>query len=123
MRPLGVPRSLRFLQGAGGGWDHAAGRAMLSLMREFTVKLRYLHGNPVKRGLVKEAGDWKWSSFRRYALAGGPNLVNETLLGVPRSLRFLQGAGGGWDHAAGGPMLILIRSQSFTRTSPASPYL
>jgi len=30
---------------------------------EFTVKLRYLHRNPVKRGLVKEPGDWKWSSF------------------------------------------------------------
>jgi hypothetical protein len=24
--------------------------------------------NPVKRGLVKEAGDWKWSSLRHYAL-------------------------------------------------------
>ena len=35
--------------------------------REFGVKLRYLHRNPVKRGLVKEAGDWKWSSFRHYA--------------------------------------------------------
>jgi len=37
-------------------------------MREFTVKLRYLHRNPVKRGLVKEPADWKWSSFRHYAL-------------------------------------------------------
>ncbi len=36
--------------------------------REFTVKLRYLHRNPVKRGLVKEPGDWEWSSFRHYAL-------------------------------------------------------
>ena len=35
---------------------------------EFTVKLRYLHRNPVKRGLVKEPADWKWSSFRHYAL-------------------------------------------------------
>jgi len=34
---------------------------------EFTIKLRYLHRNPVKRGLVKEPGDWKWSSFRHYA--------------------------------------------------------
>jgi len=34
---------------------------------EFTVKLRYLHRNPVKRGLVQEAGDWCWSSFRHYA--------------------------------------------------------
>ena len=35
--------------------------------REFGVKLRYLHRNPVKRGLVRELGDWKWSSFRHYA--------------------------------------------------------
>jgi len=35
--------------------------------QEFTVKLRYSHRNPVKRGLVKEAAQWKWSSFRHYA--------------------------------------------------------
>ena len=35
--------------------------------REFGVELRYLHRNPVKRGLVKEPGDWKWSSFRHCA--------------------------------------------------------
>jgi putative transposase len=36
--------------------------------REFTIKLRYLHRNPVKRGLVNEPGEWAWSSFRHYAL-------------------------------------------------------
>ncbi len=36
--------------------------------QEFTVKLRYLRRNPVKRGLVKEPAEWKWSSFRHYAL-------------------------------------------------------
>lgn len=35
-------------------------------MREFIEKLRYTHRNPVKRGLVKEPGDWKWSSFRHH---------------------------------------------------------
>jgi putative transposase len=30
-------------------------------------KLRYIHGNPVKRGLVTAPEDWKWSSFRAYA--------------------------------------------------------
>jgi putative transposase len=29
-------------------------------------KLRYMHRNPVKRGLVAEAGEWRWSSFRSY---------------------------------------------------------
>lgn len=36
--------------------------------REFVEKLRYVHRNPVKRGLVKQAADWKWSSLRHYAL-------------------------------------------------------
>jgi putative transposase len=38
--------------------------------REFGVKLRYLHRNPVKRGLAKDLEDWKWSSFRHYAFRG-----------------------------------------------------
>lgn len=29
-------------------------------------KLDYMHHNPVKRGWVKEAGDWAWSSWRFY---------------------------------------------------------
>jgi putative transposase len=36
--------------------------------REFREKLRYIHRNPVKRELVLEPGEWKWSSFRHYAL-------------------------------------------------------
>ena len=30
-------------------------------------KLRYMHRNPVVRGLVKKPEDWPWSSFRHYA--------------------------------------------------------
>jgi putative transposase len=30
-------------------------------------KLRYMHRNPVKRGLVQKPEDWRWSSFRHYA--------------------------------------------------------
>jgi putative transposase len=30
-------------------------------------KLRYIHRNPVKRGLVQSPEDWKWSSFAHYA--------------------------------------------------------
>lgn len=29
-------------------------------------KLRYVHRNPVKRGLVESPEDWLWSSFRHY---------------------------------------------------------
>jgi putative transposase len=30
-------------------------------------KLRYMHRNPVARGLVAKSQDWKWSIFRHYA--------------------------------------------------------
>jgi len=41
-------------------------------------KLRYMHGNPVKRGLVQEPEQWVWSSYRYYAYGeAGPVLVNE----------------------------------------------
>lgn len=30
-------------------------------------KLRYMHRNPVKRGLVAKPEEWPWSSFRHYA--------------------------------------------------------
>jgi len=31
-----------------------------------TEKLRYIHRNPVRRGLVKRPEEWAWSSFRHY---------------------------------------------------------
>jgi len=31
-----------------------------------TEKLRYMHRNPVKRGLVESPENWCWSSFRHY---------------------------------------------------------
>jgi putative transposase len=30
-------------------------------------KLRYMHRNPVRRGLVEKPEDWPWSSFLHYA--------------------------------------------------------
>jgi putative transposase len=30
-------------------------------------RLRYMHRNPVKRGLVERPEDWPWGSFRHYA--------------------------------------------------------
>jgi putative transposase len=36
--------------------------------KKHVEKLRYMHRNPVKRGLVAKPEDWAWSSFRHYAL-------------------------------------------------------
>ena len=35
--------------------------------RKRVEKLRYIHRNPVKRGLVEKPEDWRWSSFRNHA--------------------------------------------------------
>ena len=41
-------------------------------------KLRYIHRNPVKRGLVQEPEHWAWSSYRDYAgLEPGVVKLNE----------------------------------------------
>ena len=47
--------------------------------RKRVEKLRYMHRNPVKRGLVTEPEQWRWSSFRDY-LGGetGKVRVNDT---------------------------------------------
>jgi putative transposase len=39
----------------------------LSTHEEFVEKLRYIHRNPVKRGLCARPEDWPWSSFSHYA--------------------------------------------------------
>jgi len=46
--------------------------------RKRVEKLRYMHRNPVKRGLVLEPEEWPWSSYRYYAYDEcGRVLVNE----------------------------------------------
>jgi putative transposase len=46
-------------------------------------KLRYMHRNPVKRGLVQEPQDWPWSSFRHY-LTGEEGVVEIETQGTGR---------------------------------------
>jgi putative transposase len=36
--------------------------------RKHVEKLRYMHRNPVKRGMVRSPELWRWSSFRYYRL-------------------------------------------------------
>ena len=46
--------------------------------RKRMEKLCYMHRNPVKRGLVLEPEQWRWSSYRYYAYdEAGAVLVNE----------------------------------------------
>ncbi len=46
---------------AGGGFDRNVRDS-----EEMEREIRYIHNNPVKRGLVKQPTDWAWSSARHY---------------------------------------------------------
>jgi REP-associated tyrosine transposase len=39
----------------------------LRTVKEYHETIEYLHRNPVRAGLVRQAGDWPWSSFNEYA--------------------------------------------------------
>ena len=51
--------------------------------RKHVEKLRYMHRNPVKRGLALQPEQWRWSSFRSYAY-GERGMV---LINAPGSAR------------------------------------
>lgn len=57
--------------------------------RYFTVMCYYIHGNPVRAGIVGEVTVYQWSSARAYANKGaGPQwLTTETVLGMSRGSR------------------------------------
>ena len=42
--------------------------------KKYSEKLRYMHRNPVSRGLCVNPEDWSWSSYRHY-LAGEEGIV------------------------------------------------
>jgi putative transposase len=46
--------------------------------RKRIEKLRYMHRNPVERGLVNEPEQWRWSSYRGYAFGdSGLDRIND----------------------------------------------
>ena len=49
-------------------------------------KLRYMHRNPVTRGLVAQPENWKWSSFRQWQTGESGIVVVETNIAANRKL-------------------------------------
>lgn len=83
-RLCAVPRASQ----EGGLWNYAVeeGHVWQRRFYDFVVwtdhkrveKLRYIHRNPVQRGLVTTPEEWRWSSFRYYAYGeAGPVFVDE----------------------------------------------
>ena len=59
-------------------WQHRFYDFVVFSEKKRVQKLRYMHRNPVTRGLVLTPDQWKWSSYRHYVMGEpGPVLVNE----------------------------------------------
>jgi hypothetical protein len=43
----------------------------LRTVKEYNERVEYIHLNPVRRGLVGDTRDWKWSSVHEYAGVSG----------------------------------------------------
>jgi putative transposase len=52
-------------------WQERFFDRALRTVREYHEKVEYIHLNPVRRGLVKNPEDWKWSSMREFAGVSG----------------------------------------------------
>ncbi len=64
----GILKKLEARNGQVRFWQHGGGYDR-NIMggHELNEKIRYIHQNPVQRGLVERAEDWEWSSARWYA--------------------------------------------------------
>ncbi len=59
-------------------WQHRFYDFNVWTAKKRIEKLKYMHRNPVKRGLVENPEDWIWSSYRFYLLdEEGPVRINE----------------------------------------------
>ena len=70
----------------------------ISTHEKFVEKLRYIHRNPVRRGLVIKPEDWKWSSYHHYqtGMRGTVEIESEWTAGqrgwqLPEWMRYRQG--------------------------------
>ena len=59
-RKLKRPREIRF-------WQRRYYDFTVCSHQKRVEKLRYMHRNPVQRGLVEKPEEWPWSSFQHYA--------------------------------------------------------
>ena len=77
--------------------------------RKRTEKLRYMHRNPVNRGLVEKTEEWRWSSFRHYAFGEAGTVEIESEWTARKKERM------------GAPIRTVLRVNDEPPHPPASP--
>ncbi len=70
-RTLGTPRLDAWAIGEGTKpfWKTRGHDFNVTTEKTFHTKLDYVHKNPITRGLVDRADQWRWSSYRYYELS------------------------------------------------------
>jgi REP element-mobilizing transposase RayT len=56
---------------SGSVWQHQFWDRFVRHAKEFNERLVYMHLNPVQKGLVAKAEEWRWSSHNNFALDRG----------------------------------------------------
>ena len=75
MREIKLRSAKRILAGraqTGSFWQARSFDRVLRNRKEWSKALEYIHWNPVKDGLVREPGDWPWSSWSGYVAGRQP---------------------------------------------------
>jgi putative transposase len=72
-----VARKLNAAENDGDFWQRRFYDFNVTSQRKKIEKIKYMHRNPVRRGLVERPEDWEWSSFRTY-LTGEQRILRVT---------------------------------------------
>jgi putative transposase len=64
MQTLKSLSARKLFPGIGTIWERRFDDLVIHSDKQYRTKLNYLHENPVRRGLVGEPTDWRWSSAR-----------------------------------------------------------
>jgi len=90
-RPPGACRSAsRVKHGEQAVWQRRFWEHCIRDDRDLKRHIDYIHYNPVKHGLVPRAGDWPWSTFRRFVSLGEYDIAWGLV--EPESIRAWSGA-------------------------------
>ena len=88
MKPLKHQTSFRLKHDGDHLWQHRFYDFNVWTAKKRIEKLKYMHRNPVARGLVENPEDWIWSSYRFYLLdEEGPVRINEEWTGIRLAVR------------------------------------
>ena len=60
----------RFVRREGGLWQRRFWEHRIRDEQDYRAHMDYLHGNPLKHGLVASVAEWPWSSFHRLVREG-----------------------------------------------------